>query len=409
MRPFFQVKHPEDIFRLIESFPALSPETIPLGKALDRVLSGPLCSPEDLPHFPRATMDGYAVRARDTFGASESIPALLNLAGEIAMGQSARLPVNPGQCFRIATGGMLPPEADAVAMIEHTQILDPQTVEIFKSVSPGDHLIRVGEDLKRGQPIFSAGRRLRPQDSGLLAGIGIREVSVFRRPRVAIISTGDEIVPIDQEPLPGFVRDINAYTLPALVEKAGGSPFFLGLVRDSREDLREKCREALERADVVLVSGGSSVGTRDFTLEVIESFPESRILAHGIAISPGKPTILARIGDKVLWGLPGHTASAMVVFSVFVRPCLHRLEGELPSPIKPALKARLTRNLASAQGRDDYIRVALKAGPEGWEAEPILGPSGLISTLVRSDGLIRIDRFTEGLEKGAEVEVTLFL
>ncbi len=160
---------------------------------------------------------------------------------------------------------------------------------------------------------------------------------------------------------------------------------------------------------MVLVSGGSSVGTRDFTLEVIESFPESRILAHGIAISPGKPTILARIGEKVLWGLPGHTASAMVVFSVFVRPCLNRLEGAGPPKVNPGLQARLTRNLASAQGRDDYIRVALQAGPQGWEAEPILGPSGLISTLVRSDGLIRIDRFTEGLEKGAEVEVTLFL
>jgi molybdopterin molybdotransferase len=408
MKPFFQVKHPEDIFQLLDSLPPLDTETVPLAGSLNRVLSDSLRSPEDLPHFPRATMDGYAVRARDTFGASESIPALLTLAGEIGMGQSARLPVTPGQCFRIATGGMLPPEADAIAMIEHTQVLDHQTIEIFKAVSPGDHLIRVGEDLKQGQPVFSAGHRLRPQDLGLLAGVGVRQAAVFRRPRVAIISTGDEIVPIDQEPAPGFVRDINAYTLPALVEKAGGVPFFLGLVRDSREDLKEKCREALERADVVLVSGGSSVGTRDFTLEVIESFPESRILAHGIAISPGKPTILARIGDKVLWGLPGHTASAMVVFSVFVRPCLNRLEGAGPPKVNPGLQARLTRNLASAQGRDDYIRVALQAGPQGWEAEPVLGPSGLISTLVRSDGLIRIDRFSEGKEKGEMVEVMLF-
>ncbi|MBI5582223.1 MAG: molybdopterin molybdotransferase MoeA [Deltaproteobacteria bacterium] len=408
MKPFFQVKHPEEVIQLIAALPALGSETVSLRESLNRVLSAPIHSPEDLPHFHRATMDGYAVRARDTFGASESIPALLTLAGEIAMGQSARWPVNPGQCLRIATGGMLPPGADAVAMIEYTQVLDPGTIEIFKSVSPGDHLIRVGEDLKQGQPVFPAGHRLRPQDLGLLAGVGIRQAPVFRQPRVAIISTGDEIVPIDREPAPGFVRDINAYTLPALVEKSGGIPFFLGLTRDSREDLKEKCREGLERADVVLISGGSSVGTRDFTLEVIESFPASRILAHGIAISPGKPTILARIGEKVLWGLPGHTASAMVVFSVFVKPCLHRLEGADPVKINPGLQARLTRNLASAQGRDDYIRVALQAGPQGWEAEPILGQSGLISTLVRSDGLVRIDRFTEGKEKGEWVEVVLF-
>jgi molybdopterin molybdotransferase len=408
MKPFFQVKHPEDILRIIETLPALDPETVTLRAALNRVLGEPVHSPEDLPHFPRATMDGYAVRARDTFGASESIPALLTLAGEIGMGQPARQQVAPGQCFRIATGGMLPPGADAVAMIEHTQVLDPRTIEVFKSVSPGDHLIRVGEDLRRGQPIFSAGHRLRPQDLGLLAGVGVRQATVFRQPRVAIISTGDEIVPIDREPSPGFVRDINAYTLPALVEQSGSSPLFLGLTRDSREDLKEKCREGLERADVVLISGGSSVGARDFTLEVIESFPASRVLAHGIAISPGKPTILARIGEKVLWGLPGHTASAMVVFSIFVKPCLHRLEGAQPSGINPVLQARLTRNLASAQGRDDYIRVALQAGPQGWEAEPILGQSGLISTLVRSDGLVRIDRFTEGKEKGEWVEVMLF-
>ncbi|MCU0578239.1 MAG: molybdopterin molybdotransferase MoeA [Desulfobacterota bacterium] len=408
MKPFLHVKHPEDILEIIGTLPSLASETVFLEESLNRVLSEPLHSPEDLPHFPRATMDGYAVKARDTFGASESIPALLTLAGEIVMGQSAEVPVFPGQCFRIATGGMLPPGADAVVMIEHTQVLDAQTIEVFRSVSPGDHLIRIGEDLKRGQPMIPRGHRLRPQDLGLLAGVGIRQVTVCRRPRVAIISTGDEIVSIDRKPPPGSVRDINAYTLPALVEKNGGIPLFLGLVRDSREALRGKCREALEQADMVLVSGGSSVGTRDFTLEVIESFPASQVLAHGIAISPGKPTILARIGEKVLWGLPGHTASAMVVFSVFVKPCLNRLEGAEPAKINPGLRARLTRNLASAQGRDDYIRVALQAGPQGWEAEPILGQSGLISTLVRSDGLVRIDRFTEGKEKGDWVEVFLF-
>lgn len=408
MKPFFQVKTPEEIFKLLELFPPLGREFLPLEKALNRVLAEGISSPEDLPHFDRATMDGYAVRARDTFGASESIPALLTVTGEITMGREARDPIQPGQCRRIATGGMLPPGADAVVMVEQTQGLDGQTIEVFKSVSPLDHVIQIGDDLRRGRPVLPPGRRLRPQDLGLLAGLGVLQVPVYRSPHVAVISTGDEIVPIDQQPPPGRVRDINAFTLPALVREAGGIPEFLGLCGDDFEDLREKCRQGLEHFDVVLISGGSSVGSRDFTLEVIGSFPGAEILAHGISISPGKPTILARVGPKVLWGLPGHTASAMVVFSIFVKPCLNHLEGERPAPIRPGLKARLTRNLASAQGRDDYIRVALHPGPEGWEAEPILGKSGLISTLVRSDGLIRIDRFTEGLEKGEWVEVILF-
>lgn len=408
MKPFFQVKTPEEVFKLLEIFPPLGREPLALEKALHRVLAEEISSPEDLPHFARATMDGYAVRSRDTFGASESIPALLTVTEEIAMGREAADSVHPGQCVRIATGGMLPPGADAVVMVEQTQVLDGHTIEVFKSVSPLDHVIQIGDDLRRGRLILQAGRRLRPQDLGLLAGLGVRQVPVYHQPRVAVISTGDEIVPIDQQPPPGQVRDINAFTLPALVREAGGIPEFLGLSRDNFEDLREKCRQALEHFDAVLISGGSSVGSRDFSLEVIGSFPGAEILAHGISISPGKPTILARVGPKVLWGLPGHTASAMVVFSIFVKPCLNHLEGELCSPIKPSLKARLTRNLASAQGRDDYIRVALRLGLEGWEAEPILGKSGLISTLVRSDGLVRIDRFTEGKEKGEWVEVMLF-
>ena len=408
MKPFFQVKTPEEIFEMLEMFPPLGRETLALEMVLHRVLAEEISSPEDLPHFARATMDGYAVRARDTFGASEAIPALLTVTGEIVMGREATDPIQPGQCLRIATGGMLPPGADAVVMIEQTQALDGQTIEIFKAVSPLDHVIQIGDDLRQGRTVLQAGRRLRPQDLGLLAGLGVRQVTVYYQPRVAVISTGDEIVPIDQQPPPGKVRDINAFTLPALVREAGGVPEFLGLSKDNFEDLREKCRTGLEDFDTVLISGGSSVGSRDFSLEVIGSFPGAEILAHGISISPGKPTILARVGPKALWGLPGHTASALVVFSIFVKPFLNRLEGELPSLVKPSLKARLTRNLASAQGRDDYIRVALRQGPEGWEAEPILGKSGLISTLVRSDGLIRIDRFTEGKEKGEWVEVLLF-
>ncbi|MGA3085169.1 MAG: gephyrin-like molybdotransferase Glp [Thermodesulfobacteriota bacterium] len=408
MKPFFQVKTSQEIFELIQGFPLLPGERVLLSEGLNRVLAEDILSPEDLPHFPRATMDGYAVRARDTFGASEAVPALLTLSGEIAMGQEVKAPVEPDHCFRIATGGMVPPGADAVAMIEHTQQLDSRTIEIFKSVSPLDNFIQMGEDIKKGQPVLVAGQRLRPQDLGLLAGLGVIDIPVYRQPKVAIISTGDEIMPVEEQPPPGFIRDINATTLQALTAESGARPKFFGRAQDKFEDLKVLCQKGLDQTDMVLISGGSSLGVRDYTLEVIRSFPESEILAHGISISPGKPTILARVGNKILWGLPGHTVSAMVVFALFVNPSLKQLEGKKIGRSIPGVQARLTRNIASAQGREEYIRVALKKGEAGWEAVPVLGKSGLISTMVRADGLIRIDQNCEGLEKGEWVEVLLF-
>jgi molybdopterin molybdotransferase len=408
MKPFFQVKTSTELLEIIKTFPVLARERIPLSEGLNRVLAQDIEAPEDLPHFPRASMDGFALRARDTFGASEAVPALLALSGEIAMGQEIKTSVEPGHCFRIATGGMVPPGADAVAMIEHSQPLDERTIEIFKPVSPLDHVIQVGEDIKNGQTVLPAGRRLRPQDLGLLAGLGILEIPVYLRPRVAVLSTGDEIVPVEDRPGPGFIRDINSLTVMSLSTEAWSIPEFLGRTRDHFNDLKVQCQKGLERADVILISGGSSVGSRDFTVEVIHSFPDAEILVHGVSISPGKPTILARIGRKILWGLPGHTVSAMTVFSLFVKPCLHHLEGEREVKHDPKVRARLTRNIASAQGREDYVRVALQPGSEDLEALPILGKSGLISTMVRADGMIRIDQNSEGLEKGEWVEVWLF-
>ncbi|MBI4765120.1 MAG: molybdopterin molybdotransferase MoeA [Deltaproteobacteria bacterium] len=408
MKPFFQVKTSEEIHKIIQTLPCLPEEKIGLNDGLNRVLSKAVFSPEDLPHFPRATMDGFAVRARDTFGASEAVPALLTLAGEIGMGQQAREPIEPGYCFRIATGGMLPPESDAVAMIEHSQQLDDQTIEIFKPVSPLDYVIQPGEDIKKAQPVLPAGVRLRPQDLGILAGLGITDFRVYRQPKVAIISTGDEIVSVEEQPPPGFIRDINSITLQALTAKVGALPDFLGRTRDNYEQLKALCEKGLNQADMILISGGSSVGARDYTLEVIHSFPGSEILAHGISISPGKPTILARIGDKILWGLPGHVVSAMIVFTLFVKTSLHQLEGETISKQPPGFQARLSRNMASSQGREDYIRVSLEKQGTEWLAIPILGKSGLISTMVKADGLIRIDQNCEGLEKGEWVEVMLF-
>ncbi|MEW6185721.1 MAG: gephyrin-like molybdotransferase Glp [Thermodesulfobacteriota bacterium] len=408
MKSFFQVKTSTEIYRIIQALLRLPLEQVSLSEGLNRVLGEDLLSPEDLPHFSRATMDGYAVRAKDTFGASESVPALLTLEGEIAMGQEAKGAIIPGHCYRIATGGMLPPGADAVAMIEHSQVLDQKTIEIFKPVSPLDYVIQVGEDIKKDHLVLPAGQRLRPQDLGILAGLGITKLPVYQQPRVAIISTGDEITALEDRPGPGCIRDINSVTLSALSAQSGAFPVFLGRTGDQFNALKSLCQKGLDQAHMLLISGGSSVGARDYTLEVINSFPGAEILAHGISISPGKPTILARIGDKILWGLPGHVVSAMIVFTLFVKPCLNHLEGNSINQPFRGLKARISRNVASAQGREDYIRVSLQKGKQGWEAVPILGKSGIISTMVRADGLIRIDQNCEGLEKGEPVEVMLF-
>jgi molybdopterin molybdotransferase len=409
METFFKVTDLESVLALRRTFPVAATEGVALGEAVGRVLAEAVRSDVDLPDFRRATMDGYAVQGASTFGASEGNPAYLSLRGAVPMGQDPDFAVGPGEAARIATGGMLPAGADSVIMIEHTEAVDDALIEAYRSVAPGQNMVEVGEDVARGQEILSSGRLIRPQEAGLLAAFGRGRVSVFRRPVVAIVSTGDEVVPVDQVPGPGRIRDINTYTLAGLVASAGGVALPLGIVRDDPQDLRTKCVLALAQADMVLISGGSSVGTRDFTIEVLSGLPAAEILVHGIAISPGKPTILARVGQKPFWGLPGHVVSAMVVFEVVVRPFIEHQAG-VAGGLRPQrrLPARLTRNLASAQGRTEFVRVRLiEQNGELW-AQPVLGKSGLIHTMVQADGLVRIGQNTEGLEKGSPVAVLPF-
>ncbi len=409
METFFKVTDLESVLALRRTFPVAATEGVALGEAVGRVLAEAVRSDVDLPDFRRATMDGYAVQGASTFGASEGNPAYLSLRGAVPMGQDPDFAVGPGEAARIATGGMLPAGADSVIMIEHTEAVDDALIEAYRSVAPGQNMVEVGEDVARGQEILSPGRLIRPQEAGLLAAFGRGRVSVFRRPVVAIVSTGDEVVPVDQVPGPGRIRDINTYTLAGLVASAGGVALPLGIVRDDPQDLRTKCVLALAQADMVLISGGSSVGTRDFTIEVLSGLPAAEILVHGIAISPGKPTILARVGQKPFWGLPGHVVSAMVVFEVVVRPFIEHQAG-VAGGLRPQrrLPARLTRNLASAQGRTEFVRVRLiEQNGELW-AQPVLGKSGLIHTMVQADGLVRIGQNTEGLEKGSPVAVMPF-
>ena len=392
----------------IQTFPVIEKESVALQQCAGRVLAQEVICPFDLPGFNRATMDGFAVQARSTFGATESMPALIQVIGSVRMGEKPTIHLGPGEAVHIATGGMLPQGADAVVMVEHTQHLDNETVEIYKSVSPLQHVLELGEDFRKGEAILTKGQQIRPQEMGILAALGQAQVTVYKQPTVAIVSTGDEIVPVETIPDLSQLRDVNAYTLSGLVSQAGGVPLYLGIAQDSFEDLNRFCRQGLEQAHVVLISGGSSVGTRDFTLDVLQQLPHGQILVHGVSISPGKPTILARTGDKAVWGLPGQVTSAMVVFHTMVRPAIDRIRGLRRAKATPLVTAKLTRNIVSVQGREDFIRVKLIARDKGLFVEPILGKSGLIRTMVEADGMIRLDKDSEGLDLGSPVDVFLF-
>jgi molybdopterin molybdotransferase len=406
MNHFFKVKSLDQVMDLVPTFPPVDTREVPIAEATSRILARDISAVQDLPGFRRSTMDGYAVVSSTTFGASESNPAWLTLAPSIAMGEVPDFTLVPGQAARISTGGMLPEGADSVIMIEYAEAVDDTAIEVYKSVAPLQHVIDSSEDFKKDELILTRGTRVRPQEAGLAAALGLDRLQVFKRPRVAIISTGDEVVPVTEAPGPGKIRDINSYTLAGLVSEAGAVPCSYGIIKDDEHQLFETCQKAVTESDMVLISGGSSVGVRDFTVDVLSKLADTELLAHGISISPGKPTILARSGNKPVWGLPGHVVSAMVVFQVVVLPFLNRLQG-LAKAGEPrlTLPARLTRNIASAQGRSDFIRVSLKRDDTGLLAEPVLGKSGLIRTMVLAHGLVEIGENVEGLEKGARVEI----
>ncbi len=410
VKAFFNVVTTDEARAHIAAVAPVGTHSIRVAHALGRVIAQDLVAAVDLPHFQRANMDGYAVRASDTFGASASIPAYLKLAGTVEMGKAPKRALGKGEAARIATGGMLPRGADAVVMIEYTEEVGAGTVEIHRGVAPWENVLRIGEDIAKGEPIFARGRRLRARDLGALTGIGITRVAVFRRPRVALISTGDEIVPPDAKPHPGQVRNINAYSLIAMATEAGTIVTDFGVIRDRRDDLQRGLAKALARHNAVLISGGSSVGAKDITLEVISSFPRSEILFHGISVAPGKPTILARALDKPVLGLPGHPQSALVIFDFFGAPLLRVLGGEDPAAVfvpQRTVRARLGQNVASQPGREDYVRVTLAQRNGQRIASPMAGKSGAIFNLVKADGLVCIPANAEGLDEGVEVEVIL--
>lgn len=407
MDHFFNVKTLEQVMALTGEFFPVGFETVPVSDAFSRVLARDLVADKNLPGFRRATMDGYAVAAGSTFGASESSPAWLEIKGTILMGDIPDFTLESGQAAKISTGGMLPKGADSVVMVEHSQQVDEFSVEIYKSVAPLQHVIDASEDFAQKETVLSKGTFIRPQEQGLAAGLGISHIQAFKTPKIGIISTGDEIIPIDQEPVPGKIRDINSYALSGFIREAFAEPVCFGIVRDDHDNLSNTVEKALKETDMVLISGGSSVGARDFTIDVLSSLPDTKILVHGMSVSPGKPTILAKAGSKPVWGLPGQVVSAMVVLKIVVIPFVNRLKGVAHQDRRVRLPAKLTRNVSSAQGRRDFIRVMLAKKEGQMLAKPVLGKSGLIRTMIHADGLLEIGDHVEGLEKDTMVEIIL--
>lgn len=412
MPEFFQIVTPQEAHARFARAYTPRPrgtERVALHDAYARVLARDIVAADDLPEFDKSTVDGYAVRAADAAGASEDLPASFAIVGEVLMGEVPAFAVGPGQAARIPTGGMLPAGADAVIMVEHTRAPEPRTIEAGVRPVQGENVIRRAEDVSRGEVVLRQGIRLRPQDVGLLAGIGVVDVDVFLQPRVAVLATGDEVIPPKRRPSTGQVRDINTYAISALVRQEGGVPRLYGIVPDDREVLLGTLREARASTDLVLISGGSSVGIKDAVAWAINALGQPGVIVHGVSIKPGKPTILAVVDGTPIIGLPGHPVSGMVIFDVFVRDLLRGLAGRTPPRIfGRVVRARMGAGVPSSGGREDHIRVSLEERDGALWATPLLGKSGIITTMTRADGLVVVPLGQKGIERGAEVDVELF-
>lgn len=406
---FFTIISREDFEALLKGFAPLENELVDLSMASDRVLAEDIIAAHDWPLLDRSCMDGFALNARDGFGATESNPGYLECTATLAIDVMPDVTVQSGECARIATGGVLPDGTDAVIMVEHTGEMDGTTIEIRKSVAPGENVMQRGEDARAGGIALEAGTVMRPQEIGLSAALGFEEISLVKSPRVGILSTGDELIEVSQTPKPSQVRDVNSLTVAALVQQAGGISTCYGIVKDDLASLTAALQTAIDENDLVLLSGGSSIGVRDLTIQALESIPDSEILAHGVALSPGKPTILGRAFGKPVLGLPGQVTSALVVMHVLIWPLIRHLQGDSKAfdvTKRPVRKAELARNVASKPGREDYVRIRLEERDnEPPLAHPVLGKSGLLRTIVQADGLASIPADSEGLYEGQLIDI----
>lgn len=415
MPEFLKLKPPaearEILFANIAA-PLLESEWVASTESLGRVTAEEILAPHPLPEFPRSTVDGYALRAVDTYGAGESLPAYLAVRGEVPMGEAPGFRLGAGECALIHTGGMLPEGSDAVIMLEYTQKAGGEAeIEALRPAAVGDNTIRVGEDVAAGSIVIDKGQVIRPAEIGGLMALGILRLPLVRKARIGLISTGDEVISPSVQPRPGQVRDVNMQTLGNLISQAGGEAVSYGILPDLKDAMAAAARKALARCDAVIITAGSSASSRDITAEVIGSLGKPGVLVHGINTRPGKPTILGACEGKALLGLPGNPVSALVNGYLFVIPLLDRLTGRKASP-PASVRARLTTNLPSQAGREDWWPVRLVQNPAGGDptsylAEPIHGKSNLIFTLARADGLLEIPADVTGLAAGEIVEVRL--
>lgn len=389
---------------LLSRVKTLGVERVRLVDALDRVLALGIAAPRDNPPFSRAAMDGYALKGENTFGASQGNPIYFRVKGEVLTGKPSNLVLQDYEAARIMTGAPLPGGANAVAMFEYVRELQGG-IEVVKAVTPGKNVSHKGEDVKKGRVLLKKGRRIKPQDVALLAAMGIAEVEVYRRPRVGVIATGEELREPGGRLGDGEIYDANSYSLYSLVKRSHGLPRLYGIVGDDYGELREAVGKALKE-DLVLISGATSVGERDLVPEVIAEL--GRVLVHGVAMRPGEPTGCGVVEGKLVFMLPGYPVAAVFAYETFVRPVLEKMQG-LREEKGYKVRGRLKRRVASELGRRDYVRVRLALRGDELEVEPLaVKGSGIISSLVRADGFVVVPENTEGLEEGTEVEVNLF-
>jgi len=383
----------------------LNIELINIEEAMGRTASEDIASEVNIPDFNRSTVDGYSIKASDTFGVNESIPAFLDLIGSVEMGSATDIIIKSGKAVYVPTGGMIPEGADGMIMIEYIEEMDDHTIAAYSPIAPGENIIKIGDDVLKGEKLISKGKVVRPQDIGTLAAAGVRQIKVFEKPKIAVISTGDEIVdPFGTKKL-GQVRDINTYTLSAMAEELGAKVTVKQVIRDEYELLEKAVEAALVDNHIVLVSGGSSVGNKDVTAKVIAAMGEPGVFVHGIAIKPGKPTIVGKAKGKALFGLPGHPVSALIVFKVLIEHLIEKLMSRENQKLH--LIAECASNVHSSPGKETFQMVELESTPDGYLAVPLHGKSGAISLVSRSRGFIRISNNKEGLSKGEIVKVEL--
>jgi len=403
------VKDVEEVLTIIEDnfFPDNRRiERVDLTSSLGRVVARDVIANSNIPPFDRSVVDGYAVKSSNTFGASDAMPAILDITGEIRIGQKPPGDIKEGQCMYVPTGGMLPEGSDAVVMIEDTGELGSDGIAVYKPVSLWENTMRRGEDIKDGHVVVEKNTVIRPRHVGVLSSAGFKEIEVIQKPRVSIISTGDELIEPGKELKPGQIWDINTYSLAASVVEDGGHPVLEGIVRDQRDILKQRVTDAVKNSDVVLISGGSSAGFRDYTAEIINGMGNPGVMVHGVSIKPGKPTIVGKVDNKPVIGMPGQPVSSLVVYKVLISPLIRKLAG-YPSKQINTIKAFCEENYASAAGREEYLMIDLMEKEGKIYALPVYGKSGMITTISSARGMVKITRNKEGLYKGEEVEVIL--